>query len=249
MNDEINENQLYKKVIQKKFHDNEQSFCPFRREKQMDYLFGSLQKDFELKDQKILDLCCGYGRLLYFLEEFDPEQSYYGIDYLEELLEKGKTFFEGKPNISFELGNAYNISAKYKNHFDISILHKTLSWMPYYEKVVEELIQVTNKKIYITSLFWDGDIDFIVKVFEQPGNKDSNFTYLNTYSLPLFELYCLNMGAKKVIATPMHIDVDLPRPQKDANELATYTEMTMDSRRLELTGPILLSWKLIEIVL
>lgn len=247
MSDEFLENQKYKDYIENKLSTNEADFCTFRKEKQLDYIFASLGPDLGIKNQKILDLCCGYGRLIYFLNQFDEQQSYYGIDYTEGLVERGQLMFKDNKNISFELGNAYEISKKYNKQFDISILHKTLSWLPYYKEVIPELIKVTKNKIYITSLFSERDVDFLCKVQESPGSDDSNYLHMNTYSLPAFTKFCIENGAKSVKSTPMKIDVDLPRASE--KHLSTYTVKDETGQRLEFTGAILLNWMLIEIIL
>lgn len=242
---EFLENKKYKDYIENKLSVNEADFCTFRKEKQLDYIFASLSGDFAKKNQQILDLCCGYGRLIYFLNQFDGEQFYHGIDYTEGLIKKGQSMFQENKNISFELGNAYEISKKYQKHFDISIMHKTLSWLPYYKEVIPELIKVTKNKIYVTSLFSESDVDFICKVKENPSSDDSNYLYMNTYSLPAFTKFCLENGAKSVKGTPMKIDVDLPK--SNDKSLSTYTVKDETGNRLEFTGAILLNWMLVEI--
>ena len=119
----------------------------------------------------------------------------------------------------------------------------------YYETILEESLRVAKEKIFITSLFWDGDIDFITKVTQKPESSQSkNYSYLNTYSLPRFEKFCLERGASKVSWEKMQIDVDLPAPA-DPSILKTSTSMLQNNTRLEHTGPIILSWKLVEITL
>lgn len=244
---EVVDNKIYKEYVKDVLAKDIDSFCPFRKEKQMDYLFAWLKDDFKVKGQKILDICCGYGRLIHFLNEFDSEQAYYGIDYEEDLIKKGKRQFKSFPNIKFEHSDAYNLSKNYPNKaFDITINYKTLYCMPYYEAFILELLKVTKNKIFITSPFYDGDIDFITKIYTNQS-KD-NFIYLNTYSLPKFKKFCKNYGVKAVNTIDMKLDFDLP-PLKDKNKLQTFTVNMAEGSRLEVTGNIILSWKLVELVL
>jgi len=245
---EIFENKKYKDLIKASLEKNREEFCPFRKEMQMDYLFSFLKKDFTNKKLKILDACCGYGRLIHFLNEFNPSQNYIGVDYVEELITEGKKRFSDYNNISFEHYDVMVLENKYNKDFDIAINYKTLSWLPYYTTIIQQLVKATKHKIYITSLFYDGDIDFITKIYkEAKTNGEDNFSFLNTYSLPKFKEYCFSIGAKEVNAIDMTLDVDLAK-NDDLNVLQTYTVETRN-KRLEITGNVILNWKLIEIIL
>jgi ubiquinone/menaquinone biosynthesis C-methylase UbiE len=248
--DERSENEKYKNFINAQLKEDENLFCALRKEKQLDYLFPKLERDLrEGGINQLLDLCCGYGRLVYFLNEKFPQLRIHGIDYMETMVEKGKNQFKDRLHISFEAKNAFDLSQFYDKSFDVTVIHKTISWLPYYESILTEAIKVSRKKIYITSLFWEGDIDFITKIFKNASAGDfDNFSYINTYSLPKFRSFCFEMGVKNVLVENMYIDVDLEK-NLESDKLQTYTAKTKDDFRLEFTGPIQLNWKLIEIVL
>ncbi len=249
MINEFTENDKYKKVIQKELLKIDNSFCPFQKERQMDYLFSFLEKDFiNNKNLNILDACCGYGRLIHFLSEFNNNQNYFGIDYVESLINDAKNRFSNFNNIGFGVENVLDLPSKFYKYFDISINYKTMSWLPYYENIIEQLFKVTKNKIYITSLFYDGDIDFIVKIYKDASLNNGDFTYLNTYSLPKFKNYCNNLGAKHINSIDMNLDFDIKK-NNDINILSTYTNMLKSDFRLEITGVSILNWKLIEIAL
>ena len=240
----------YKNLIEESLRNEKDEFCPFRKETQMDYLFKFLEKDFYKNESlKILDACCGYGRLIHFLNELNEKQNYTGIDYVEELINDGIRNFVGKKNIKFELYDVMALSDKYYKEFDIAINYKTLSWLPNYTTIIEQLIKATKQKVYITSLFYDGDIDFITKIFVNEQNSNENkFSYLNTYSYPKFKRYCISLGVKEVNSINMNLDFDLEK-DNNINKLHTYTIPTKSGNRLEITGNVILNWKLIEIVL
>lgn len=247
--DERKENEKYKAFINSQLNENPDLFCALRREKQLDYLFPKIKEELTHGSSNLLDLCCGYGRLIYFLKDEFPNLKIHGIDYLESLIEQGRKHFKGHPHVSFEVNNAFDISKHHSKEFDLTIIHKTLSWLPYYENILSEAFKVTKKKIFITSLFWDGDIDFISKLYKNAKDNDGEtFSYINTYSLPKFKQYCTDLGARHVNSENMNIDIDLPR-NSDTNLLQTFTVTTATKERLEFTGPLLLNWKLIEIVL
>ena len=121
--------------------------------------------------------------------------------------------------------------------------------MPYYKTIVEQLTKVTKSKIYITSLFCDGDIDFITKIYTKATNNSGNhYTYLNTYSFPKFVKYCKTLGVKHINKIKMDLDLDLPEPSNQ-NDLSTHTKLLDDGNRLEITGTTILNWGLVELSL
>jgi ubiquinone/menaquinone biosynthesis C-methylase UbiE len=242
------ETEAYKNFIVKMLEKDQDEFCPMRREKQMEYLFTMLAKDFEAKGRRVLDACCGYGRLIHFLNEYDPAQEYVGIDYVPSLISKARERFAGWSNIRFEERDVMKLAEYYGKEFSIAINYKTISWLSYYETLVEQLIKVTRDKIYITSLFYDGPFDFIAKIHDYSQPESDSYNYLNTYSFPKFERFCKALGVKEVNAIDMRLDFDLPKPS-DPGVLQTYTVLAADGSRLEMTGVIGLNWKLIQLVL
>ena len=172
----------------------------------------------------------------------DFNQNYFGIDYSELFIKESKEHFKSNKNIDFNVADVFNLPEKYTKKFDITINYKTLSWLPYYEDCIKELIKVTKDKVYITSLFNEGNIESITKIY----TDENNYTYLNTYSLEKFKKFVEAQGAKVVDITPMQLDFDLEKP-KDINELSTYTQLLADNSRLEITANTLLNWKLVTI--
>ena len=244
----ITENSVYKKVILKTLRNNKKSFCPFRKERQMDFLFSWLKNDLRRKHQRIFEAGCGYGRLIYFLNEFDPDQNYFGADYVSQLIYEGKKLFLNNNNITLLHLDMFKLPNSFRKFFDISISYKTLSWLPGYEEFIRQIVKVTKRKIYITSLFYDGDIDFITKIYQNTKKNADNFSYLNTYSFPKFRKFCRSVGVKRIRAINMHVDFDITKP-KNANTLQTYTISLPHGERLEITGNTILNWKLIELTL
>ncbi len=237
-------NNKYKKSIKNNLITN--NFCPFRYEKQMDYLLPLIIKVIKKYPKKyrpkILEAGCGYGRLIYFINKLNLPCEIWGIDYMKELIDRAKENFKSD-NIRLKQGNIYDLSKKYKKFFDIVISYKTLSWLPDYKDAVKEMMTVAKNKVYITSLFYDGDISFETRVRQLDKRI---FTYLNTYSLNEFKKFCIKNGAKKVVDYKMNVDFDIPKPE-NVNDLKTFTIKTTNTKRLEVTGTIILNWRLIEI--
>jgi ubiquinone/menaquinone biosynthesis C-methylase UbiE len=199
------------------------------------------------KKYNILDACCGIGYISYFLSKINPESKFLGIDQTPYLIDEAKKLCKNESNISFELNDIYNISKKYQKQFDVSINWRTLSWLPYYDQILENLFAVTKKHIFVSSLFYDGDIDFITQVREfktETGEKKFN-DYNNVYSLPHFKEFLYKLGAKNIEVYDFDIEIDIPKPPLD--QLISYTEKLENGKRLQISGAMLLPWKIIRI--
>jgi ubiquinone/menaquinone biosynthesis C-methylase UbiE len=242
--DESAENRVYNELIASQLSTNKEDFCPFRRERQMDHLFRHLAREFAAGPCKVLDICGGYGRLTYFMNELDPRQEYHCLDFSEQLIRQARQSFAGSPNIHCGVADLYALSPKYDKAFDITVLYKTLYCLPYYKQAMEQLVRVTRRRIYITSPFFEGDIDFISRIYPDASKGDEGrYAYSNAYSIPKFERYCRSLGAKNVEFEDMRLDLDLPPPE-NRSKLQTHTVRTADQGRLEITGVLILHWKL-----
>ena len=199
------------------------------------------------KNLKILDACCGVGHVLRFLSEISPESTFLGVDQTPYLIEEAKTLCQDKKNISFEAGDVYELPSKYPKEFDISINWKTISWLPYYDQLLKALVDVTKKHIFISSLFYDGDIDFETKVreFQKEAGKEGFNVFYNVYSIPRFKEFVYGLGAKNIEVHDFEIGIDIPKPPKD--QMGTYTVRLENGKRLQISGAVVMSWKIIRI--
>ena len=216
--------------------------------REMDEFLEKLISPFiKSKKKNILDACCGIGHIPYFLSEISPESKFLGIDQTPYLIEEGKKLCQNKSNISFENEDVYNISKKFGKDFDISINWRTLSWLPYYDQMLKELVAVTKDHIFLSSLFYDGDIDFITQIreFKTETGKEQFNDYYNVYSLPRFKKFVFELGAKNIESYDFDISIDLPKPSID--QMISYTEKLVNGKRLQISGAVVLYWKIIRI--
>lgn len=239
------QNSLYGRLMKEKG----KAFCPFRKEFQMDVLERFLKKDFSgARKLNVLEACSGQGRLLYYLNQFDSRQQYFGIDYVREFVADANRLFKNNTNIQCEYGDVYALPARFRKKFDITILYKTLYCIPNYPAVLKNLFFATKKKIYITIPMYEGDIDFEVKMFVHKSYKKGDYTTYYIYGIPAFKKACEKLGAKKVSFHDMKLPFDLAKP-KDLDILQTHTVRAKNGERIELTGIVKLNWKLIVIEL
>ncbi|HKG62173.1 MAG TPA: class I SAM-dependent methyltransferase [Pyrinomonadaceae bacterium] len=200
-------------------------------------------------DVSVLDACCGIGDLIYFLTQLNPNARFTGVDKAEFLIDEARTHFAGNPNVTFERGDIYALSDQFdKNSFDLSVCKQTLSWLPSYEEPVKQLMAVTRRAIFISSLFYDGRIDFETRVREHTTDtgRDGYNAFYNVYSFPIFKEFCLSHGAKDVVGFDFNIRLDLPKPA-NPDRMGTYTVQLQSGERLQISGALLMPWKIVRI--
>ena len=211
--------------------------------------FEELIEPYLENDSMVLDACCGIGDLLYFLAQLNPNARFLGVDKAEFLIDEARTHFADNPNVTFEAGDIYALADQFgQKSFDFSVCKQTLSWLPSYEKPVEELMSVTRRAVFISSLFYDGRIDFETRVREYTtdSGRDGYNAFYNVYSFPVFREFCLQRGAKDVVGFNFNIDIDLPRPA-NPDRMGTYTMQLQSGERLQISGALLMPWKIVRI--
>ncbi len=216
----------------------------------MDKLLDTLISPYiKGKQFRILDAGCGIGHSLFFLNQLSPQSTFLGVDQTPVYIKEAKKLFGKLLNISFEVGNVEDLAKKYPKAFDITMSRAVISWMPYYEDFVKALTKVTKKHIFISSLFYDGDIDFLTKVKMYKGESGVNTTpaeeHRNVYGLPRFRRFLESLGAKHVEVVDFEMPIDLPKESVD--KMSTYTETLKSGKRLQISGAILMNWKWVRI--
>jgi ubiquinone/menaquinone biosynthesis C-methylase UbiE len=195
---------------------------------------------------RVADACCGIGHLVYLLHERFPNATFTGFDETPYLIEQAKELTKGMDRVQFEVQDLYRLPKSYTKAFDIAICWKTLSWLPSYEEAMRVLMDMARAHIFVSSLFYDGDIEFEIKVRQYVKEQDSAHFY-NIYSLPRFDRFVRSLGAKKVEAVNFEIGIDLPRG--DINHMGTYTIPLKNGGRMQMSGALAMSWKIIHIEL
>lgn len=220
------------------------------RKQEMDKLLDTLIAPVIVdKNLHILDAGCGLGHNLFFLNQLSPGSTFVGVDQTPVYIAEAKKLFSDLQNISFEVANVEDLPEKYNKNFEVSISRAVISWIPYYEEFMRALVGVTKKHIFISSLFYEGDVDFITKVKMYRGESGVSDKlaeeYRNVYSLPRFKNFMISLGAQNIEVADFEIGIDLPKQPVD--QMSTYTVTLDNGKRLQLSGAILMNWKWIKI--
>jgi SAM-dependent methyltransferase len=195
------------------------------------------------------DIGCGGGANIYHLSKSLPGARWTGVDNAEKFFSIGNKYFMDKDKFRFVKGDFFKLHKLFPGkYFDIAFSLQTLSWLPGYEDPMKEIMHITRKWIFVTSLFSDFNIDLFSNVFEYNQDwsvrKDSPYNY-NVYSFARFKKFCINNGAKTIIAKDFTIDIDLPVP-KD-RQMGTYTVKDIKGKRMQFSGPLFMPWKMVAI--
>lgn len=198
---------------------------------------------------KAIDVGCGAGANIFHLSKMLPKTSWVGLDWADKFFGLGKKFMK-EDNCQFIKGDFYELEKNFiEESFDLVFSIQTLSWLQQYEKAMEQLIKISRGWIFVTSLFSDFHVDVISEVFEYTKNNndwEASYPYnYNVYSFERFHDFCLQHGAKEVIAKDFLIDIDLEPPMH--KHMGTYTIRTLNQKRLQFSGPLHMPWKFIAI--
>jgi len=239
------QNEGYRKTVQ----NLGDSFCPFQKEYQMEVLETFLEKDFKRGNLRVLDACCGQGRLLHYLNLYNSQQQYTGFDYVLDFVNEARARFVDNENIDVIHADIYDLPVSMQKYYDITVLYKTLAWIPDLERVLQALFSVTKCKVYITTPLYAGDIDFEVRAqLPIPGTHEREQRMHYIYGIPRFERLCREFGAQSVRIHELNLPFALPEP-RNLDTLQTFTIETNSGEYIELTNIVKLDWKLIEIEL
>ena len=198
----------------------------------------------------VLDVACGLGDLSYWLAQKWPDVQFTGVEKEGFLVEEADALCSSLPNVHFIQGDLYSLSSTMGiDSSDIVVCKQTLSWLPSYQSAVAELVAVARRGVVISSLFYDGRIDYEIRVRErggEPGDPPSDDVFYNIYSWPLFREYCHDLGVRSVEAVDFQIGIDLPKPESP-DIMGTYTLRLESGERIQVSGALLMPWKIVTI--
>ncbi len=200
-------------------------------------------KKNKLHNLNTLDLACGNGANLMFLKkQFKNKKYCLGIDVNKNLLEQGSNI-NNFNDLELKYGNILNLNRKLKDKFQLITSFQTLSWLKDYQKASAEMIKLNSKYICISSLFWEGLIDFNIKLDllknDKPSRQVLSSTYYNIYSLKNFINFYKKYNYKKILCKKFEIKKNLKNNFKEG--MGTYT-IKNKGKNIQISGPLLMNW-------
>ncbi len=205
-----------------------------------------LNKKINLKFKNFLDLGSGSGANLFYLKKKFKIADSFGVDNQPTLIKLAKKMMKNKKikNIRFYLGNIEKLNKSaniLKNKIDVVTILQVLSILDGYKKVINSAIKFNPKFIAVSSLFWDGYLDFKIRVDFLKKNKGGIVTsrYYNIYSIYKYLEYMKSKGYKKNYVKKLKFMKNLKL--KDKKIMGSYTS-NLNGKKVLITGPLIQSW-------
>ena len=225
--------------------DKEYHMGQFKRIYRSTEVFTEKIKPYIQSSSSVCDMACGCGANTAYLAQMFPEISFTGIDFNPNDVKIGSDIIKNDlnlKNVTLKSGDWYHPSQEDINVYDGIVSFQTLSWLPGYKKEIACLAELNPKWIAISSLFFEVQIDFDIKIHEYDrkdadGSRDS---YYNIYSLPKVREEFDKLGYHNFEFFKFDIDIDIP--QSHPNHMGTYTQKTEDGKRLQISGSLLMPW-------
>nr|WP_294795231.1 class I SAM-dependent methyltransferase [uncultured Mucilaginibacter sp.] len=191
---------------------------------------------------KVLDLGCGGGAVTNSFAEMYPEVDFTGIDINKDYVSIANA--HESVNSNFEVIDMYSDKemGTLKN-YDGLMSFQTLSWLPNYDRFLKLLSILDVEWSLITSLFYDGPVDAEIKIKDysrKMGDVNYRESFYNIYSLDILKIKLEQLGYNLIEARPFDLGFDIPKPEDKG--MSTYTENTIDNKRIQISGPVLMNW-------
>ncbi len=204
---------------------------------------------------RVLDVGCGAGANMYYLSQTLINADWVGVDLNERLFAVGQELLRRQgaavARFQFLAADFYRMDEMLlPASYDLVFSIQTLSWLPDYLPLLEQLVHVTKPGgfIFITSLFTDFLVDCQIAVTQYEADlydQGDGPHFYNIYCFDRFCADCARLGAPLFQARDFEIDLDLSPPSH--RWMGTYTTRTQEGRRLQLSGPLLLPWKFLAL--
>ncbi len=198
--------------------------------------------------RNVIDLRAGAGGATAQIAQRFGHIAFTAFDYSQELVDIGAALGRDASveNLRFVQGDWYDIEKT--NEFDGCISLQTISWLPGFEKPLQQIFEkISPRWIAISSLFYEGDISCRIEVNEHSKDKKS---FYNVYSIPEVARFCQEHGYQLVKFIPFEIGIDLAKPA-NIDSMGTYTQRIESAgesvKRLQFSGPVFMNWHMLMI--
>ena len=189
------------------------------------------------------DIGAGLGSNIRYMSERYPDIEFLGIELDPQLVKLGNGYLKeyGAKNCKLMQGDLYNLNPNLTGMFDGVICTQVLLALPEYKTPLEKIISLKPRWIGLNSIFYDGPINatIIIEYYSKQYKNDLKF-YHNVYSIDLVRKLFMKQGFTTFEYTPFNIDIDLKKP--NTKEMSTYTVKTVEGKRLQISGPLLMNW-------
>ncbi len=207
--------------------------------------FNFLNNRVNLKNKKIIDLACGNGANLFYLKKNYDVVECYGLDQNKTLLKQAKNFANKE-----QIKDLYFIRKNIQDHkskappklsCDGATCIQTLSVLDDYKETILFAKNLKAKFICVNSLFWNGDIDFKIKVnfLEKNSRNVQKVNHYNIYSIKHYNNFLKKNGYKTNYIYKFK-NKEVLRT-KNKNLMGSHS-VQLNNRKATKSGPLIMDW-------
>jgi len=203
------------------------------------------QKDIGGESCRILDVGCGAGAVLGYMLDCDKRILWgYGVDINKDLIKIGNKILNERKIYNCELieGDFFQMDRNVFGKIDGVISLQTFNILPDYRDIVRCICELEPRWIAFSMLGFEGLIDYNIKLFDYTKDKQDGYSevFYNIYSLPIMKDFFHKMGYSKFDYMEFEMDIDLPRINKMGR--GTYTIKTVQGKRMQISGGMMMPW-------
>ncbi|HPA47194.1 MAG TPA: class I SAM-dependent methyltransferase [bacterium] len=210
-------------------------FCDFLEERQ-------LMKPGD----HLVDFGAGAGAVIHYMARRYPEIRFTGLELNREMVDYGnKRFRDDHLDDRCRLiqGDCYYPDKGLLGDLDGIISIHTIMFLNDIEAFINAVASLQPKWFATNSLFYDGMVDAFVEIHDyMDALKSGGHTIrpYNFFSIPRIRESFERRGYPVFQSMPFEIDIDLPK--RNDGGMGTYTEKLENGKRLQISGPLIVSW-------
>jgi hypothetical protein len=203
------------------------------------------QNNLPREKDKVGDIGAGMGGIIEYFAQVFPQSSFVGIELNEECVNRGNDIFtkNGRNNCLLFQGDIFDLDKKHFNAYAGITCLASLLCFPNATDPITAIAKLNPEWIAISSLFNESLVEatVVTKDYSRPySNFQSTDKFYNIYSIQKTADLLSKLGYSEFSFQRFEIDIDLSKPEHGG--MGTYTERLADGRRLQISGPVLMSW-------
>ncbi|HOE11887.1 MAG TPA: class I SAM-dependent methyltransferase [bacterium] len=194
----------------------------------------------------LVDFGAGAGAVIHYMAGKHPDIRFTGVELNPELVEYGNRRFHDdhlEDRCRLIQGDCYNPNPDLLGNVDGIFSVQTIMVLNDIQALIDAVTNLRPKWFAANSLFFDGNVDAKVEINDYTDPlKGGGYTIrpYNIWSIPRIHERFAAKGYTEFQSLPFEIDMDLPKP--NGGGMGTYTETLRNGKRIQISGPLLMSW-------
>lgn len=197
----------------------------------------------------VLNMCAANGSLMSYLNQAFPHWRYVGVETVKRLVEDESVGQVLRDNIELYNCSIHEVGKRWPREFDVVVHWMRLMHFDDWHMHLENAVRAARPggHVFVSALFNDANVDVVRVVCDYtiPACREGYCIQYNEFSMAGIERYCWSLGVQSVEFTAFELSFDIPRTVEG---MGTYTVRTEEGRRLQISGGLLMPWKILHAV-